>query len=920
MLRKILTYFFILLLLAIIVLGYLFLQKQKEYKGVDPFSAIPVNSELIVQFESLEQLISKLENNTGVWKELSNFDKIAKINSNLEFIDSLVSHFDPERSISLDRSFTMASHLQGKNEIEYLYILPINDFLEEKTIENSIINWIGPDHRLSERTYHNTTLFSIPSLKPKAKELHFAFSKGLFLISRSMLLLENSIRQLSTENSISKSKGFEQIRRTVGKNVDANIFLNLKTFPKQISFSLDKKHSKFIRNYTNLANWTELDLSFRNRIVLLNGFTYSDPQQGNLMNLFLQQEPVKMEMESILPASTSILAVLGINDPLMHKGKYRKFLDQMGKLSDYQKNINKVKRKTGVNFEEIFFSIIHNEVGLAFAEGNSNKRFTIIRTKSASIAKEKLLQLINGYAKKQQRTLSYYKRSYKLDSETSFDIYRLPEERIPEKLFGSFFSDASSAYFTFIDNYLVMGPDISSLSEFIEESVLGKTLDSNQTYQENKEFLSNKANFFFYASTPKANQFISSFLNSDLKEEIKNHKQSVNKFQAVGFQLSSNRNLIYNNLFIEYDPVLELAPQTDWESKLDTCFRHKPYLVKNHYTKEKEIFVQDINDQVYLINPAGRILWKKPLNSAIVGQVHQIDYFKNNKLQYLFATKNQLHLIDRNGNYVKNYPIRLKADAVKGISIFDYDKNKNYRIFIPCKDRKVYAYTKEGKQVTGWNPAKAENPINCEIQHFRVKNKDYIVYADKYRVYILNRRGRERVKLKEQFPKSEKNPFYLEKAHGSVADRLVTTDINGTIYYCYFNGKVEKKSFTQLSDAHFFSVADLNSDGRNEYLFTDYNFLKIFDASGNQKLEKKFDSGISYRPNVYKFSRRNIEVGICLEDENKIYLMDLNGNNHKGFPLKGNTEFSIGFSKSGDKGFNLYVGDNRNFLLNYSVQ
>jgi hypothetical protein len=522
---------------------------------------------------------------------------------------------------------------------------------------------------------------------------------------------------------------------------------------------------------------------------------------------------------------------------------------------------------------------------------------------------------ILGFAKKQQRTLSYYKRTYQLDSETSFDIYRLPENRLPEKLFGSFFKDASSAYFTFIDNYMVMGPNINALSEFIQESVLGKTLNSNQNYQENKEFLSNKANFFFYTSTPKANRFITSFLSEELQSEIKNHKESVNKFQAVGLQLTSNRNLIYNNLFIEYDPVLETAPQTDWESRIDTCFRHKPYLVKNHYTKENEIFVQDIENQIYLVNPAGRILWKKALDSQIVGKVEQIDLFKNNKLQYLFATKKHLHLIDRNGNYVKNYPVRLKAEAARGIAIFDYDKNKNYRIFIPCKNQRIYAYSKEGKIITGWNSAKAENPITCEIQHFRVGGKDYIVYADKYRVYILNRRGVERVKLKKQFSKSEKNPFYLEKQY----NRLVTSDTNGNIHYIYFNGKVESKSFVQLSDAHYFTAADLNSDGKNEYLFADYNFLKIFDASGNQKLEKKFDSEISYRPHVYKFSRRNIEIGICIENENKIYLIDKDGNHHKGFPLKGNTEFSIGFAKSGAKSFNLYVGDNRNFLLNYSV-
>lgn len=920
MLKKILTSLLILLLLTIIVLGYLFLQKQQEYKGIDPFSAVPVNSEMIIQFESLEDLITKLENNTGAWKELSKFDNIANINENLQFLDSLISNFDSEGTFSLNRSLTMASHLQGKNEIDYLFLLPISDYLEEKKIKNAIVNWVGLDSSVAERKYHNTTLFSIPAKNPKDKGIHYAFSKGLFIASRSMLLVENSILQLSTENSITKTKGFEQIRRTIGKNVDANIFLNLKTFPKQVSLSLNNNYSKFIRNFTNFANWTELDLSFRNRIILLNGFTYSDPQQGNLLNLFLQQEPVKMEMEAIIPSSTSILTILGIDNALLHKGKYRKYLDQIGKLSGYQKNINEVKKKTGVDYEEAIYSVIHKEVGLAFTEGQTNKRFTIIRTKSASIAKEKMLEMINGNAKREQRTLAYYKRTYHLDKETSFDIFRLPEDRIPEKLFGSLFTDASSAYLTFIDNYMVLGPDISSLSEFIHESVLGKTLNTNQTYMENKEFLSNKANFYFYASTPRANSFISGFLNTDLQKEIKDHKQSINKFQAIGLQLSSNRNLIYNNLFVEYDPVLELAPQTDWESRLDTCFAHKPYLVKNHYTKENEILIQDINNQLYLLNPSGRILWKKSLESQIVGKVQQIDIYKNGKLQYLFATKNKLHLVDRNGNNVSNYPIKLKAEAVQGVSIFDYDKNKNYRFFIPCRDKKIYAYTKEGKTLTGWNPAKAENEISCEIQHFRVKNKDYIVYADKYRIYILNRRGEERIKLKQQFSKSKNNPFYLEKSVGNISDRLVTTDVNGNIYYCYFDGKLEKKTFTQLSDSHFFVAADIDADGKNEYLFADYNLLKIFDASGKQSLDKKFDSGISFRPHVYNFSRRNIEIGICLEDENKIFLIDKEGNNHKGFPLKGNTEFSIGFSKTGDKSFNLYVGDNRNFLLNYSVQ
>ena len=121
-----------------------------------------------------------------------------------------------------------------------------------------------------------------------------------------------------------------------------------------------------------------------------------------------------------------------------------------------------------------------------------------------------------------------------------------------------------------------------------------------------------------------------SFFNEDLRGDLIEQRECLNKFQSIGIQMTANDDLIYNNIFVTHNPVLELAPQTVWESRLDTAFVHKPFLVKNHYTKEKEILVQDLNNQLYLINPeSGRILWKRPLSSPIVGEVHQVDAFRN---------------------------------------------------------------------------------------------------------------------------------------------------------------------------------------------------------------------------------------------------------------------------------------------------
>jgi hypothetical protein len=96
--------------------------------------------------------------------------------------------------------------------------------------------------------------------------------------------------------------------------------------------------------------------------------------------------------------------------------------------------------------------------------------------------------------------------------------------------------------------------------------------------------------------------------------------------------------------------------------------------------------------------------------------------------------------------------------------------------------------------------------------------------------------------------------------------------------------------------------------------------LHVYETNGSEILEKEFSSTISGAPAIYRFSRNKCEIGICLKHDNELHLINTNGDNHKGFPLKGNTAFSIAFSKGTQKGFYLFACDDRNFLLNYSVK
>ena len=134
--------------------------------------------------------------------------------------------------------------------------------------------------------------------------------------------------------------------------------------------------------------------------------------------------------------------------------------------------------------------------------------------------------------------------------------------------------------------------------------------------------------------------------------------------------------------------------QTVWESRLENPVVSKPRLVTNHYTGEKEIFVQDEGNTIYLLNNSGRILWRQKINGRILGDVYQVDYYKNGKLQLMFNTREQLHVLDRNGNYIERYPVTLRSPATNGMALFDYEKSRDYRIAVAGEDRGIYLYDK----------------------------------------------------------------------------------------------------------------------------------------------------------------------------------------------------------------------------------
>ena len=114
--------------------------------------------------------------------------------------------------------------------------------------------------------------------------------------------------------------------------------------------------------------------------------------------------------------------------------------------------------------------------------------------------------------------------------------------------------------------------------------------------------------------------------------------------------------------------------------------------------------------------------------------------YKNQKLQYLFATKNKVYCIDRKGNDVENYPYSVKhgEGEINTLSVIDYDGSKNYRVLVSKTDGTVVLYDITGADLEGWNPKKFDTKLSQPGKHVRVRGKDFILIAEAKQITCID--------------------------------------------------------------------------------------------------------------------------------------------------------------------------------------
>lgn len=898
-------------LLAVVLVGVIafaiwYINETGEMRAGTKDSFIPYNSALVININANACL------NPGLEKAFAaDIEAYRK-----RFLSRVVDTLTVRGYVS-NTSKALAIRVEGKNDVSLLYAMDNKDVLSRGEMTDFLMQAFGGDEKQTRKYDRHKICF----LKRGKENVYFSVCGGILLISDSDLYIEDGLKQFDSEAAGISPQRYQNLGKYFSAGAGINVFMNSGAFTNLLPLVVNTHKIIPGMDVSQWFKWGALDGEFSAQGIYLNGFMHYAGLDASYIKTFEGQQPGEPRIDAIIPVGASSFGLFNLSNTDSYFKALEAYRYNVGLKDKIFGRRQQFDRMFGKGREEEIKKLLQGEfavVSMGFDASKEEREGVVIALlKSGSLCKALLDEMLKVYAHFDGKSKEDFRRTFSIDREKSFDYFAFPAEDWMTIVCGEMFGGIRNRYVLIEDNYLVMASSENAARVFIRDYVHGSFIRDAEWYQNLRTRLSGKYNLAWFSQTEPMIPYYQYITEGYGREYVSKNKENLTVFPTLALQWSNESNMLYSTLFLSTDKVKDnIRAHMLWQTKLDARVSMKPVPVVNHETGEKELLVQDDNHTLYLINDAGRVLWKRPLDGKINSEIYQVDLFKNNKLQYLFSTPARMYLIDRNGEPVGRFPVTFRAACRQGITLFDYDNKKDYRIFAPCSDREVYLYDIEGTLIKDWNSRKADKEIVSKVQYFRVDGKDYLVFADRYRLYILDRRGKERVQVSSVFDLRENTNIHLIRKSGKTM--LAFANITGPVNMVDFNGQVQTVKCGNYTEKYHMNVADVNGDGISDYVFTDAGKLSVYSLSGQLLYEKEFEVNDLDYPYIYRFSGSDMRIGLLNREHNRMMLLAPDGTESKGFPITGDSPFSIVFS--GSDGFFLFAGADNGTVIKYKVQ
>lgn len=836
-----------LLFVGVIIGGYFLFPYLAESKKSKLWDLVPENSVAVYERGNCTSCIDSLKNTTwfSVLKRTfldNDSDDSATYKAYLEIAE---------------KSNLISLHKTAKHEFEFVFFTHSSESMlfQEITVSKG---WQSRVRSFSGITIHE--------LVRKNKIFTWVDFNNYRAISTSAVLIEDVVRTAQIDNK----KSFLNIVNSVAslpitKNDGGNILINLSAFSDWLG--LFAKEANLFNSKVSGA--TILDVKVADQSIVLNGFSDPDTvEAGSILQVFKGQAPVAFNLRRQISNDANWVLSLGFSDPSLLGRKLQSSLTSLQRKS--------LQSRAGLDEETV--TTLYKELGteavlqsVEMSAGRTSKLF-LLDIKSSN----EWINTLNRLTEEAKEDTVY------AETYSNYLIKRINGAELLRITFPIIEWNEGDLYFSQMGNVLVFSADIDAIKKVIsdieQEDTWGKSLEKNRFL----EATLLESNVSLYFDPDKSIRAINRDLSDNWQLFTTNSINLINALDLSAIQFSHLNDNFYTNIYLGLNALpIEKVRSVNVQNSLNLSEQsiHKIFVLKNHNDKNFEVAVQDSSQMLRLISAKGDVLWSKKLDGLIVDDMKQIDFFANGKLQMLFSTGKQLHIIDRLGNYVKPYPSDLSFQS-KFMGVIDYDHSKKYRFVLSDKDGKIFMVDKQSSLLDGWKPLSADaGELLTSPRHFRVSGKDYIAVVYKKGVFNLyNRRG----EIIKGFPVDIKGRLKQDF-------HLITKSVDNQPYFVFVTldgfkvkidlkgNEVEREALMKPSLETSFSL--INEESGKSYLVVrqDNKGLSLLNEEGVEIASNNYVGLSNVKIKMFDFGSANVYYTIVDKDQELGYVYDASG-------------------------------------------
>ncbi len=743
--------------------------------------------------------------------------------------------------------FIISLQSVSKNEYELLYSFPLVEKEFDLLLKDSSL--AQSKQRIVSRSYNGMEIKEILDEKNKIN-VAFAYSNGIFLLSKSSFLIENSIRTLTNNGGGFKSTNKNLFQFASIKSDAGNLYANFSKLSQ--STLINSSLIESLPLFKQFAKSSMLDVKVDVDLISMNGFTIDSLNQNLSLSIFQNQNAIKFGAARFIP---------NYSKATIHYG-----------FSDFKKLIHRVRPTDSL--------MLHIDDELAVCEIDQNSFLILAKLKDQNI-----LSVDSG---------SYF------ESYAGYEIRDLKRDIVSQSLAG-LIPKGPYDYYTVKEDYAFFSTDVLSIKSLIDaidsDDTWGKSLAFQRFYE--KGLQESNLSIFFRSPT---------FDNKNVNEKwlplIDSLKLSSLSWASM--QFTSLDNHFYTSVNLEKSTKKKETIERK-SSSVQASFNlpnkiAKGWRVKSHVSTNDDLILQDSTYRIYLFSANDRTLWGYDLDGMIQG-ISEIDYFKNNKLQYFIATSTSIYIIDRLGRNVQGFPKKTPAPT-KYAELVDYDKSKNYRFLLASAEGDVYVLDKDATSLEGWNPKKISLRMKSAPKHYRIGGKDYfLLVTEDGTVHVFNRRG----DYENGFPlklKPFSGDYFLEVGTKLSNTFFYTVSPEGVATKRGLDVKIGSQENLVKGNNSRFSLVTTQAGKLNFFYFRiDSDKIAVFNKQNQLVFEKQNPGSASLVPSVLSLSEGRTIFCFYDSEQKFSFLYDQLGNSVINRPLESSTPPIFGLDNKNKKFF-----------------